>query len=162
MLIPHFIISLFAFSLFLINKSWFGLSRVLWSRGLVMHGEFPSLLAFERQCLAVQGNMPGHSLRNFVILSIVTYSWVTLSLFGCGLFIKVSEVRSSAGESLGAWPHGGTLAVGYQCFMASVPIDFHPVIYLLNSRKCASAQGEASKCFASRKLQFGKYSSNEG
>lgn len=35
-------------------------------------------------------------------------------------------------------------------------------IYLFNSRKCVSTEAEASKHFASRKLQFGKYSSNEG
>lgn len=76
----------------------------------------------------------------------------------------MSEVRSLVGESLVAWPHGGTLAVDISALWHLLPLIFLLLLffYFLNSRKDVSTKDEGNKHFASRKLQFGKRSSDEG
>lgn len=97
----RFIISLFAFSLFLINKSWFRLSQLLWWQGLVMHREFCSLLTFEMQRCGSARKHAWAQLEEFVILRIVTSSQMTLSCsyVACSL--------SERGEVICGWIPGG-------------------------------------------------------
>lgn len=156
---PCCIISLFAFSLFLINKSWFRLSWLLWLQGLVRHRQFHSLLAFEMQCC---GSARKHALDTVWGISDSEYHNILMNdsllfIYGCSLSERGEVIRRWIPGGMTSWWNSGSgISVLYG-------ICYHrfSFIYLLNSRKCVSTEGEASKHFASRKLKFGKYSSNE-
>lgn len=156
----HFIISLFAFSLFLINKSWFSsFSRLLWSRCLVIHKQFRSVLAFKTswQCkharMATVWRISDAAYRN----ALMNDSF----LFICGRSLsergEVISWRIPGGMT--SWWNSGS---GYQCFMASVTIDYFKFFFFLTPGNEVSTKEGGNKRFAFRKLRFGKCSSKEG
>lgn len=83
-----------------------------------------------------------------------------LFICGCSLSERGEVISWQIPRDVTSWWNSGS---GYRCFLASVTIDFSfKAIFFLNSSQEVSAKEEGNKHFASRKLQFGKHSSNEG